>query len=180
MVTAEADLERGLDDGGLLRAAKCGVELGKGAVDEGEGDVVYRGGAAQGESDEAMAGVDEGMVARIAFGSVACNLEGWQIDAVDGRGGVEVERVGLGLEGDFGRDPIDELVEARVPALGALVAVRGRLAEVTGEVGVAVEGDRNVVAVGRVGVFGVDVAFLRNIGTLGHHGSGVGYVINAI
>ena len=183
MVSAEADLERGLDDGGLLRGGKGGVEFGKGAVDEGESDVVDRRGAAEGEGHEAMAGVDEGVVAWVAFvGSDARGLvlEVRQVDAVDGRGGVEVERVGLGLERDVGRCPVDDLVEARVPALGALVARRGRLAEVAGEVRVAVEGDGDVVAVGGVCVFGVDVAFVRDKGTFGHHGGGVGYIVNAV
>ena len=184
VVSAEADLEGRLDDGRLLRGAEGGVEVGKGAVDKGEGDVVNRGGAAKGEGDEAVAGVDEGVVARVAFGGgwVACvlGLEGGQVDAVDGRRGVEVEGVGVGLEGDVGWCPVDELVEARVPALRALVARCGRLAEVAGEVRVAVEGDGDVVAVGRVCVFGVDVAFLRNKGTFGRHGSGVRYVIDAV
>ena len=122
------------------------------------------------------------MVAWVAFGGgwIACVLEGGQVDAVDGRGGVEVERVGLGLEGDVGRRPVDELVEARVPALRALVARCGRLAEVAGEIRVAVEGDGVVVGVGRVCVFGVDVAFLRDEGTFGRHGSGVRDIIDAI
>ena len=59
VVSAEADLEGRLDDGCLLRAAEGGVEVGKGAVDKGEGHVVDGGGAAKGEGDEAVAGVDE-------------------------------------------------------------------------------------------------------------------------
>ena len=88
--------------------------------------------------------------------------------------------VGFGLVGFVGRGPVDELVEARVPALRTLVARCGRLAEIAGEVGVAVEGDGDVVAVGGICVFAVNVAFLRDKGTFGHHGSGVGYIINAI
>ena len=183
VVAAETDLERSLDDGGLLRGRRGGVELGKGAVDEGESDVVDGGGAVEGESEEAASGVDEGTVARLAFGQAAARvLESCQIDAVDGRGGVEMERVGLGLEGDVGRRPVvdEPAVEARVPSLGALVAGRGRLAEVAGEVRVAGKGDGDLVAVGRVGLFGVDVALLRDKGTFGHHGSGVGYIVNPI
>ena len=183
VVAAETDLERSLDDGGLLRGRKGGVELGKGAVDEGEGDVVDGGGAVEGEGEEAASGVDEGMVARLAFGQAAARvLEGRQVNAVDGRGGVEMERVGLDLEGDVGRRPVvsEPVVEARVPALGALVARGGRLAEVAGEIRVAVEGDGDLVAVGRVGLFGVDVALLRDKGTFGHHGSGVGDIVDAI
>ena len=180
VVAAETDLERGLDDGGLLGCGEGVVEVDKGAVDEGEGDVVDRGGAAEGEGDEAVSGVHEGTITWVAFRSVAFILEVLQVDAVDGRGGVEVERVGFGLEGDVGRCFVDELVETRVPALRALVAGCGRVAEIAGEVGVAVEGDGYLVGVGGVCVFAVDIAFLRDKGTLGHHGRGVRYVINAI
>ena len=127
-----------------------------------------------------MSGVHQRIVTRTAFGPGAVILKVLQVDTVDGRGGVEVERVGFGLEGDVSPCPVDELVETHVPTLRALVAGCGGLAEIAGEVGVAVEGDGYFVCVGGICVFAVDIAFLRDKGTFGHHGSGVGHVINTI
>ena len=162
VVAAETDLERGLDDGGLLGCGEGVTKVDKGAVDEGEGDVVDRGGAAEGEGDEAVSGVHEGTITWVTFRLVTFILEVLQVDAVDGSGGIELERVGFGLEGDVGRCSVDELIETRVSALRALVADCGRVAEIAGEVGLAVEGDGYLVGVGGVCVFAVDVAFLRD------------------
>lgn len=126
-----------------------------------------------------MSDVHERTVARFAFWSSVVVLEALQVDAVHGGGSVEVERIGLSLEGYVGRFSVDESVETRVPALRTLVAGGGCLAEIAGEVGVAIEGDGYFVGVCGVCVFAVDVAFPRDKSTLSHHRSGVRYVINA-
>ena len=126
-VLAEADLDRGLHDVGFAWVAEGGVEAGDGAVDHGVLHVVDRGVAREGEGDPALARVDHlADRGRVGQHFVVC-----QTDAVDGRGGVEQEGIGLRLVGNGAGTAIDELVEGHIPPAGTLEPVDGGLVKVS-------------------------------------------------